>query len=72
MESNSQMGHPSEINKTALDMRTRFTRALASILINHSFEETISPLIRISNITDLPKHDNIFCFLPYHIAEIGA
>jgi FkbM family methyltransferase len=35
-------------------------------------KETISPLNRISSIADLPKHDNIFCFLPNHIAEIGA
>jgi FkbM family methyltransferase len=35
-------------------------------------KETISPLVRISSINDLPKHDNIFCFLPHHVAEIGS
>jgi len=34
-------------------------------------KETISPLVKILNISDLPKHDNIFCFLPHQIAEIG-
>lgn len=34
-------------------------------------KETISPLIRIAGIADLPKHGNIFCFMPHHIAEIG-
>ena len=34
-------------------------------------KETISPLTRITSIADLPKHDNIFCFLPHHITEIG-
>lgn len=35
-------------------------------------KETISPLIRISSASDLPKHDNIFCFLPHHVVEIGS
>ncbi|MHB8743635.1 MAG: FkbM family methyltransferase [Sulfuricaulis sp.] len=35
-------------------------------------KETISPLVKISSAADLPKHDNIFCFLPHQIAEIGS
>jgi FkbM family methyltransferase len=34
-------------------------------------KETISPLVRISGVADLPKCDNIFCFLPQQFAEIG-
>lgn len=34
-------------------------------------KETISPLVRITSVADLPKCDNIFCFLPHQLAEIG-
>jgi len=35
-------------------------------------KETISPLVRVSSVADLPECDNIFCFLPRHITEIGT
>ena len=35
-------------------------------------KETISQLVKITKPADLPQHDNIFCFLPNHVKEIGA
>jgi FkbM family methyltransferase len=35
-------------------------------------KETISRLVPIDQPADLPTHDNIFCFLPEHVSEIGA
>ncbi len=35
-------------------------------------KETISQLINIKRLSDLPQHDNIFCFLPNHLKEIGT
>lgn len=29
-------------------------------------KETISPLVPVRSPADLPRHDNIFCFLPHH------
>jgi len=30
-------------------------------------KETISPLVPVRSRSDLPRHDNIFCFLPHHV-----
>lgn len=35
-------------------------------------KETISPLVRIDRREALPRHDNLFCFLPSHRLEIGS
>jgi FkbM family methyltransferase len=35
-------------------------------------KETISRLVPIHGPADLPTHDNIFCFLPEHVLEIGS
>ena len=33
-------------------------------------KESISKLIRITDKRNLPKHDNLFCFLPEHLQEV--
>lgn len=33
-------------------------------------KETISPLVGVISESDLPRCDNLFCFLPQHLAEI--
>ncbi len=33
-------------------------------------KEIGSRLVRIRNVTDLPDHDNLFCFLPAHLEEL--
>ena len=35
-------------------------------------KETVSKLVRIVDATDLPFHDNLFCFLPNHLTTLNS
>ena len=35
-------------------------------------KETVSRLVKVDSPKLLPKHDNLFCFLPHHISELPA
>lgn len=35
-------------------------------------KETVSRLVKVDSPGLLPKHDNLFCFLPHHISELPA